>query len=454
MGTASESVCASAHTDNHRASAEPTDAWEASRLAAVARYDILDTPPDGAFDRIAALAARWFDTPIATVSIVDEDRVWFKASRGLQGVTQVDRRPGLCASAIQQGDPYVVSDALTDPRTATDPLVHGELGVRFYAGAPIVTSDGYRLGTVNVLDTKPRSPSHDDLTMLRDLAAVVMDQLELRLSALQTLRGERALRERAERDKATIDAFAVTLQRTLLPPALPDVPGLELACHYHAASPRHVGGDFYDVFALGARRWAFFLGDVCGHGTAAAALTSLTRYTLRAAALHDPDPVSVLSELNTALLTAPRPDRRFATVVFGLLEPAAAPGAGFEVTLGTGGHVTACWLHRAKRPGQGSVEEIGPDGGMLVGALPEARFTSRRLHLAPGETLLFYTDGLIDPRGGGASFGEDGLSAFLSSRVGLDAPRLVADLVTLVRRLDPPLPDDVALLAMSAPQTG
>ncbi len=454
MDTASELLCAPAPADDRRAAAEPADAAEASRLAAVARYDILDTPPDGAFDRVAALAARWFGTPIATVSIVDEDRVWFKASRGLQGVTQVGRHPGLCASAIQQADPYVVNDALTDPRTVMNPLVHGELGIRFYAGAPILTGDGYRLGTVNVLDTQPRSTTPDDLSMLRDLAAVVMDQLELRLSALQTLRGERELRERAERDKATIEAFAVTLQRTLLPPVLPDIPGLELACHYHAASPRHVGGDFYDVFSLDARRWAFFLGDVCGHGTAAAALTSLTRYTLRAAAWHDTDPVSVLSELNTALLTQPRPDRRFATVVFGLLEPAAAPGAGFDVTLGTGGHIPACWLHRATSPGPGDVEELGPDGGMLVGAFPEARFTSRRLRLAPGEALLFYTDGLIDTRGGGASFGEDGLSAFLSSHVGRGAARLVADLATLVRGLDPALPDDVALLAMSAPETG
>lgn len=202
----------------------------------------------------------------------------------------------------------MINDALADPRTAGNPLVHGEMGVRFYAAAPITTWDGHHLGThlgtVNVLDTEPRQITEAGLATLTDLAAVVMDQLELRLSALNTVRTERALRTQAEhdrakierdkatieQDKATIQTFASTLQRTLLPPALPRVPGLELASHYHPASSRDVGGDFYDVFPLPGDRWVFFLGDVCGHGAPAAALTSLTRYTLRAAAWHNSPP--------------------------------------------------------------------------------------------------------------------------------------------------------------------
>lgn len=131
-------------------------ARDAARLAAVARYEILDTPQDGAYDRVAALAARWMNTPFATVSIVDEDRVWFKATHGLDGVTEIGPEPGLCASAVYQDGPYVINDALADPRTAGNPLVHGEMGVRFYAAAPITTWDGHHLGTVNVLDTEPR----------------------------------------------------------------------------------------------------------------------------------------------------------------------------------------------------------------------------------------------------------------------------------------------------------
>ncbi|SES00156.1 hypothetical protein SAMN05216188_11946 [Lentzea xinjiangensis] len=94
-------------------------AVEAARIEAVRRYNILDTPPNGAFDRVARLAARWFDVPIASVTIVDSDRIWFKAAHGLDGVTQIGRDPGLCGSAILSDDTYVVTDAVTDQRRAT-----------------------------------------------------------------------------------------------------------------------------------------------------------------------------------------------------------------------------------------------------------------------------------------------------------------------------------------------
>jgi hypothetical protein len=97
----------------------PPDADEQGHLAAVRRYQMLDTSPDDAFDQVASLAARIFHAPMAGVAIVDTDRVWFKATHGLGGVTQVGRDPGLCASAILHDTPYVVTDALADPRTAT-----------------------------------------------------------------------------------------------------------------------------------------------------------------------------------------------------------------------------------------------------------------------------------------------------------------------------------------------
>ena len=100
------------------------------------RYAILDTPPDGSFDHVAAIAARLFDVPIAIVSLVDEDRIWFKAHHGLD-IEQIDRSPGLCASAILQADPYVLTDASCDPRSLANPLVAGEFGLRFYARGAI-----------------------------------------------------------------------------------------------------------------------------------------------------------------------------------------------------------------------------------------------------------------------------------------------------------------------------
>ncbi|MFD3682829.1 GAF domain-containing protein [Streptomyces sp. NPDC058613] len=198
----------------------PSDA-ERARIEAVRRYDILDTPPDGAFDRIAAIAARLFDVPVASVTIVDTDRIWFKAAHGLDGVTEIGRDPGLCGSAILREDTLVIPDTLLDEVASGNALVAGPLGMRFYAAAPITTSDGYRLGTVNILDTKPRLITEADIETLADLAAMVLDALELRLSGLRLLREEQErrkeqeeARERAERDMESITAFASTLQRT------------------------------------------------------------------------------------------------------------------------------------------------------------------------------------------------------------------------------------------------
>lgn len=155
---------------------------EEARLAALRSYEILDTPPDGAFDRVATLAARYFNAPVAIVSLVDHDRIWFKARFGLEAV-QVTRSPGLCASVILSDEAYVVRNAIQDPRTLANPLVAGEMGVRFYAASPLVTHDGHRLGTVNIIDFKPREFDTAGEEMLRQFAGLVMDQMELRLSA-------------------------------------------------------------------------------------------------------------------------------------------------------------------------------------------------------------------------------------------------------------------------------
>lgn len=159
---------------------------EAERMAAVRRYDILDSPPDGAFDRITALAARRFEVPIAIISIVDEDRIWFKSHHGLP-VEQIDRQPGLCASAILDDTPYLIEDARIDPRSLANPLVAGDFGLRFYAAVPLTTSDGHKLGTLCVIDKEPRPINDEQIEDLKDLASIVMDQLELRLSSRNAL---------------------------------------------------------------------------------------------------------------------------------------------------------------------------------------------------------------------------------------------------------------------------
>lgn len=123
---------------------------ETQRLAAVRRYEIFDMPSDGTFDRITALVARLFSVPIAIVSLVVHDRIWFKSHHGLDA-QEICRDPGLCASAILQDEVYTVLDEKTDPRTLTNPLVAGEFGLRFYAAAPLTTHDGFNLGTLSVV---------------------------------------------------------------------------------------------------------------------------------------------------------------------------------------------------------------------------------------------------------------------------------------------------------------
>jgi two-component sensor histidine kinase len=157
-------------------------AREQQRLAAVARYDILDTPPDGAFDRITALAARRFNVPISIISVVDHDRIWFKSHHGLE-VEEIGREPGLCASAILSNEAYVLVDASVDPRSLANPLVAGDFGLRFYAAVPLTTQDGHNLGTLCVIDKESRPVTQDEIDDLRDLASLVIDQLELRLAA-------------------------------------------------------------------------------------------------------------------------------------------------------------------------------------------------------------------------------------------------------------------------------
>jgi signal transduction histidine kinase len=155
---------------------------EEARLAAVRRYDILDTPPDGAFDRVTALAARLFGVPIAIISIVDGDRIWFKSHHGTE-VDQIGREPGLYTSAVMQTDAFASSDESLDPQLLSDPLVAGEHGFRFYAAAPLISPDGFNLGTLCVIDRQPRTLSEREIATLEDLAAIVIDELELRHAA-------------------------------------------------------------------------------------------------------------------------------------------------------------------------------------------------------------------------------------------------------------------------------
>lgn len=155
---------------------------ERKRLESLYKYEILDTPPDGYFDDITALATKIFNVPIAIITMVDTDRIWFKSSFGLD-VDEIPRSPGLCSSAILSDDIYIVADARKDPRTLSNPLVAGVMGLQFYAAAPLRSACGYNLGTLCIIDKNPRALNAKESVMLLQLARIVMGQIELKLES-------------------------------------------------------------------------------------------------------------------------------------------------------------------------------------------------------------------------------------------------------------------------------
>jgi tRNA A-37 threonylcarbamoyl transferase component Bud32 len=176
-----------AETGRHReVLATPEPSTEEARMLAVARYRLAEAPVDGAFDRVTAIAARVFSVPVALVTIVDHDRIWFTSHHGLE-IDHIDRHPGLCASAILDVQPWVVEDARFDPRTLANPLVADGFGLQFYAGVPLRTRDGHNLGTLCVLDFEPRLATDHELATLADLAAIVMSEMELRLESRRSV---------------------------------------------------------------------------------------------------------------------------------------------------------------------------------------------------------------------------------------------------------------------------
>jgi GAF domain-containing protein len=155
---------------------------EIKRIENLHKYEILDSPADGYFDEVTSLAAKMFNVPIAIISLVDTDRIWFKSSHGLD-VDQISRDPGLCSSAIMSDDIYIVENASVDHRTLSNPLVAGAMGLKFYAAAPLKSRDGYNLGTLCIIDKKPRRLDSKELSMLLQLSRIVMGQFEVKLQS-------------------------------------------------------------------------------------------------------------------------------------------------------------------------------------------------------------------------------------------------------------------------------
>jgi hypothetical protein len=234
-------------------------------------------------------------------------------------------------------------------------------------------------------------------------------------------------------------AIAQTLQASLLPPHLPDLPGGELAAVYlPAASGIEVGGDFYDVFNLSEDQWFLVIGDVCGKGAEAAAITALARYTVRAAAVRRRSPAAILRWTNEAML---RQDTagRFATITCLHLDLGRTPA---RLTVSCGGH-PAPLVRRA----DGRVEEIGTPG-TLLGLVPDPELHDAVTELAPGDLLVTYTDGLTDAAAPARTWAPEDVVHALEAADATNAGSAVAHLVAEALGGVAAPRDDVALLAL------
>ena len=169
------------------------------RVAALQKYAILDTEPEQAFDDLTLLASVICKTPIALISLVDEDRQWFKSRIGMKS-SETPRDIAFCSVAIEQPDVMIIPDTLEDERFRNNPFVTSEPNIRFYAGAPLINEDGYALGTLCVIDKKPRQFEAEQKEALQALGRLVLAQLEFRRN-LQLLKEALTERTKDEHDR-------------------------------------------------------------------------------------------------------------------------------------------------------------------------------------------------------------------------------------------------------------
>jgi PAS domain S-box-containing protein len=316
-------------------------------------------------------------------------------------------------------DPEVLQEGLRDERHAE--LV-AAVAMRSLMIVPMSTG-GRRLGTIAfTLSEGARRYDRADLSVAEELArraGVAIDNARL-------------YRERSY--------IARTLQESLLPPELPVVPGAEVAARFHpAGEATEVGGDFYDMFDT-SHGWGIVMGDVCGKGADAAAVTALARYTLRTLGVQETSPAEVLRKLNDALLRQ-RTDRRFCTVAYASMNVNGQGTA--DVCLATGGHPLP-YVLRA----DGTVEAVGVPG-TLLGVLPDVRLTDTAVDLARGDLLVLYTDGVIEARGPSGMFGNEELAAVLAGCAGLDAISVATRIESAALEIqEGTARDDIAILVV------
>lgn len=330
---------------------------ERASQRAVEELNVLQTPRDERIDRITRIAQEMFDVPMVSVTLLDGDRQWRKSEIGLGG-REAPREDAFCDFTVREGRTVVVPDATQDPRWARNPFVEGDPHLRFYAGHPLSARGGERIGTLCILDTKPRHLDARQERMLRDLSGWVQSEIV----------AERELDD------------AVVVQRALLPRSVPDVPGYELAAAAVAAG--HVMGDFHDWYpASGGVRMT--VADVMGKGLGAAILAAGIRSSLRA--LRDRDLLSSVTEAERQLESDASALGTFATLFHAELD--AASGV---LSFVDAGHSLAFILRS-----DDTWEHLRSSGMPLGMGFAEHRTVGRAV-LDREDILLICSDGLLD----------------------------------------------------------
>ena len=330
---------------------------------------------------------------------------------------------------VRTGEPEIYPEIpATVLEDAAEDEEHRELlrtmGMKSVMIVPMAARDR-ALGAVTLVSSESgRRFGDDDLALAHELAR----------RAANAVDNARLYRERSY--------IARTLQESLLPSKLPEIPGVELATRYRAAGQAfEVGGDFYDVFDCGRGTWAAVIGDVVGKGPEAATLTALARHTMRAVAMQEDSPAAILRVLNQAILRQDDADR-FCTVAYARVAPSPR---GTRVRVVSGGHPLPLVVRH-----DGRVEATGV-AGTLIGCMPEPDLTEVELALAPGEAMLLYTDGVTEARtgDGGEMLDLEGLEAVLRDCAGLDAAAIAARVYEAAIPAGETEPhDDVAVLVL------
>jgi PAS domain S-box-containing protein len=348
------------------------------------------------------------------------------------------------SQVLRTGQPVLVPEI---PESALDASAQDaehrrilrELGLKSYLVVPLVAG-GRTLGAITLVSAESgRRYGSAELELAEELA---------RRAAL-AVDNARLYRGRSE--------IARTLQGSLLPSRLPEVPGVEVGLRYLPAGEVDVGGDFYDLFdarineeahsSEPSSAWGVVIGDVCGKGATAAAMLALARHTIRAVAMHETRPSAILAGLNEAMLRQERDDCKFCTVAYVRLETEGGAGRGARITVSRGGHLVPLLLKA-----DGSIRKIGRPG-RAIGVFDDANLTEQETRLAPGDALVLYTDGVVEARSPeGAFFGEERLAALLRSSPGLDADTLAGRIESAVLEFQENGPrDDVAVLVLRVP---